>query len=174
MPSTTCNTASRTTTSPWQTSEPLRPLPRSISHAIFWFHYDTNSKTPTTGGGTARGLSSPSHFLCRLLIGTQMYSLKLLGFASSRNTTNGSWWIVHVQPTKDHQFPNELNPANGSWGIVQIQPIPCSDRTPNLKYPPTAVGGIIKNKESAFCRLDLNHPPTTVGGISTFETSQNV
>jgi hypothetical protein len=38
-----------------------------------------------------------------------------------RNPTNGSWWIVQIQPTTDNALETE-NPTNGSWWIVQIQP----------------------------------------------------
>jgi hypothetical protein len=34
----------------------------------------------------------------------------------------------------------------------------------NLKYPPTAVGGISQERRGG-CRLKLKHPPTPVGGI---------
>jgi hypothetical protein len=39
----------------------------------------------------------------------------------------------------------------------------------DLKYPPTAVGGITETKPELGLRLDLKYPPTTVCGISTFE-----
>ena len=40
--------------------------------------------------------------------------------------------------------------------------------TRDLKYPPTAVGGINVPFRN-ISRKDLNHPPTAVGGIYDFE-----
>jgi len=56
------------------------------------------------------------------------------------NPTNGSWWIVQIQP-KEEASKERLNPTNGSWWIVQIPPASAVTRL-DLKYPPTAVGGI--------------------------------
>ena len=36
---------------------------------------------------------------------------------------------------------------------------------PDLKYPPTAVGGITDRQLMLHCRLHLNNPPITIGGI---------
>ena len=38
------------------------------------------------------------------------------------NPTNGSWWMVQIQPTKKRLRLVSDNPTNGSWWIVQIQP----------------------------------------------------
>src|SRR5215218_6798123 len=60
------------------------------------------------------------------------------------NPTNGSWWIVQMlSKTKYKGTPS--NPTNGSWWIVQI---PFWN---DLKYPPTAVGGI-KSASEDVCR----------------------
>src|SRR5258705_5525491 len=53
------------------------------------------------------------------------------------------------------------NPTNGSWWMVQIQPTEMGLR--NLGIPPTAVGGWFSRFVSK--RQDLNNPPTAVGGI---------
>jgi len=65
--------------------------------------------------------------------------------------------MVQIRPTCEAQI-EFLNPTNGSWWIVQIQPPKQSDpnavksdfsymhllreRRPDLNNPPTAVGGI--------------------------------
>jgi hypothetical protein len=36
----------------------------------------------------------------------------------------------------------------------------------DLKYPPTAVGGITIGLGDVFYRKDLKYPPTAVGGIT--------
>src|ERR1700752_5187108 len=43
----------------------------------------------------------------------------------------------------------------------------------DLKYPPTAVGGIKFWFRNRVCRKDLNHPPTAVGGIPDFLCRRN-
>jgi len=96
------------------------------------------------------------------------------------NPTNGSWWIVQAQPTKEAFFPN---PTNGSWWIVQVQPMQArrvSFRRWSLALN-WSVAGVPKAglEQSTNCRwwdwdksgvrdrLDLNNPPTAVGGIAT-------
>src|SRR5215475_8651011 len=53
------------------------------------------------------------------------------------------------------------NPTDGSRWMVKVQPT--CNRIGVI--PPTAVGGWLKSNLRRRRRLDLNHPPTAVGGI---------
>jgi len=63
-----------------------------------------------------------------------------LALPQKSNTTNGSWWILQIQPTHNGRA-RIMNSTNGSWWIVQILPIQRVSRL-DLKYPLTAVSGI--------------------------------
>jgi hypothetical protein len=72
----------------------------------------------------------------------------------------GGWFKPNLLQANHSQ----QNTSSGSWGIVQIPPFVGPNR-PDLKYPPTAVGGITNRQLVHPRRPHLNDPPISIGGI---------
>ena len=73
----------------------------------------------------------------------------LSAFPEKSNPTNGSWWTIQVQPTK--QTIQWQNPTNGSWWIVQIQANFDLATRLDLKYPLYTNGHALK--ERSYLRI---------------------
>jgi hypothetical protein len=73
---------------------------------------------------------------------------------------------IHELTRKSLALPQKSNTTNGSWWIVQIQPTH-NGQHKNREIPPTAVGGLFRScLFNGSFRLDLKYPPTAVGGIT--------
>jgi hypothetical protein len=82
-----------------------------------------------------------------------------------RNATNGSWWMVQVQPTQANADQSCARSAPGGKNEIALENRPKTDL--GRRSPPACFARSI-NQGGLFCRLDINHPPTAVGGIFTF------
>jgi hypothetical protein len=78
-----------------------------------------------------------------------------------KNPTNGSWWMVQIQPIgpcrRTMKLNSLLNPLGRFVSEAGSEP---STHSRNSR------GWDSKTRFVVASRLDLNHPPTPVGGIS--------
>jgi len=74
---------------------------------------------------------------------------------------HGSWWRFRSSYTRARtEF---LNPTNGSWWIVQLQPT--WEHESSSWIPPTEVGGLFRSRLRRETRWRMRIPPTAVGGL---------
>jgi hypothetical protein len=76
------------------------------------------------------------------------------------NPTNGSWWIVQVQPTITRLT---LFARQRAGGVFRKLIVGCTETLETLAIPSDARARY--SSHGPFRRLDLNNPPTAVGGI---------
>src|SRR6266545_12774 len=79
------------------------------------------------------------------------------------NPTDGSRWMIKIQPTQRLTFPRIPPTAVGGWLKFSLRRLRRLGWRLDFKYPPTAVGGI--TLIAVASRLDFKYPPTAVGGI---------
>ena len=83
------------------------------------------------------------------------------GLAEFTNPTNGSWWMVQIEPVRPYRGPMKLNLLFNALGSFVSED--GSEQSTNCPL----VG--FKTRFVVACRLNLKHPPTAVGGISALD-----
>jgi hypothetical protein len=120
----------------------------------------------------------------RIDCGGEITGLKTLCENSEIPPTGvGGWFRSNLQTDRPPSFKNS---TNGSWWIVQIQPIHVEAHHETVVFfmrsaclasetgsePSTNCRWWDSRTRFVFaCRLDLNHPPISVGGISEYSHS---
>ena len=70
------------------------------------------------------------------------------------NSTNGSWWIVQIQPTHNSHMEKKEIPPTAVGGMFRSNLLARQHRL-DLKYPLTSFSGITFRPERSDCRQDL-------------------
>ena len=81
-----------------------------------------------------------------------------MGPLNFTNPTNGSWWMVQIQPVRPHRGRMKLKSLLNALGHFVSEA--GSEQSTNFRWWDSRTRCVLA------CRLDLNHPPTPVGGIS--------
>src|SRR5688572_11484200 len=110
-------------------------------------------------------------FLRSKLFKSLTFALWLIAFGvfpQKANSTNGSWWIVQIQPTHNSHIKEKEIPPTVVGGLFRSD-LFARHRRLDLKYPLTAVSGITLRTESSLCRLDLKVSTNCRWWDSTFK-----